>query len=84
MPTPTTYGELVEFVLDLINIIIPTLLVVIFVYFIWKMVDAWVLHAGDETKRTEGRSYAVVAVIIFVVMVSVWGIVAMLKQSIFG
>ncbi|MCA9359863.1 hypothetical protein H6781_01895 [Candidatus Nomurabacteria bacterium] len=82
--TPTTYEELVLFFVDLINVIIPTIFGCLFVYFVWKMIDAWVLHAGDEKSREEGKRYAVTAVIVFVVMVSAWGIVAMIKQSIFG
>lgn len=83
-PTPTTYKGLVEFFVDLINIILPAIFACLFVYFVWKMIDAWVIHAGDEKSREEGRRYAVTAVIVFVVMVSAWGIVAMIKQSIFG
>jgi len=81
--TPYTYGGLVNVIIDLINIIIPALFAVVFVYFIWKMVDAWVLHGGDETKRAEGRKYATAAVIVFVLMVSAWGIVAMIQNSLF-
>lgn len=84
MSTPTDYKSLVGLFIDIINIIIPTIFGALFVFFIWKVIDAWVINAGDEQKREAGRNYAIVAVIIFVVMVSVWGIVAMLRQSIFG
>ena len=84
MQTPRDYQGLVAFVIDFINILIPTILGAVFVYFIWKMIDSWVLHAGDPQSREAGRHYAIVAVIIFVVMVSAWGIVAMIRQSIFG
>lgn len=83
-PTPTTYSGLVAHIIDIINIIIPVLFGTLFVYFIWKVIDAWIINAGDEKKRGEGKQYATVAVIVFVVMVSVWGIVNMLKQSLFG
>jgi uncharacterized membrane protein len=84
METPTTYAGFVDFILGLINIAIPALFSLVFVYFIWKIIDSWVIHAGDETKQAEGRQYAISAVVVFVVMISAWGIVAMLKQSIFG
>jgi hypothetical protein len=84
MTTPTTYKELVASVVDLINIIIPMLFAILFVFFIWKIVDSWVLHAGDEAKRTEGKKYAILSVVVFVVMISAWGIVSLIRESIFG
>lgn len=84
MTTPTSYGDLVNSILSIINILIPAVFGVIFLYFIWKVVDSWIINAGDERKREEGRHYAGIAVLVFVVMVSVWGIVAMIKSSLFG
>lgn len=82
--TPTTYAELVQLVISIVNIIIPALFGIVFVYFIWKLIDAWVLHAGDANKRAEGKQYAIAAVIAFVVMISAWGIVVLVNQSLFG
>lgn len=84
MPTPTSYAGLVDGIIRLINIIIPGIFAVLFIYLIWKVVDAWVINAGDEKKREEGRKYITAAIIVFVIMVSAWGIVAMIRQSIFG
>lgn len=80
----TTFGELVDKFIGIINIIIPSIFAVLFVYLIWKMFDSWVINAADSNKRDEGKKYAVAAVIAFVVMVSVWGIVELIRQSIFG
>lgn len=82
--TPTTYSGFVELIIDIINLIIPAIFGGVFLYFIWKMIDAWIINAGDESKREAGKKHAIAAVIIFVVMVSAWGIVAMIKQSLFG
>ncbi|MCA9360433.1 hypothetical protein H6785_01845 [Candidatus Nomurabacteria bacterium] len=81
---PTDYKELVGLIIGLINIIIPTIFAAMFVYFVWKMIDSWIIHAGDGKKVEEGKSYAVSAVIAFVVMISAWGIVAMIKSTLFG
>jgi len=81
---PTTYQGFVELIIGFINILIPALFAVVFVYFMWKVIDAWILNVGDETKRTEGGKYVVSAVIAFVVMVSAWGIIALLRTSLFG
>lgn len=81
---PTTYSDLVTLIIDIINLIIPALFAVLFLYFIWKMIDAWIIHAGDEKSRASGKQYAIAAVITFVIMVSAWGIVALIKSSLFG
>ncbi|MCA9355865.1 hypothetical protein KC865_04965 [Candidatus Kaiserbacteria bacterium] len=84
MTKPTTYKELIGSIIDIINLIIPAIFAVLFIFFIWKMIDSWIIHAGDQTKRDEGKKYALTAVIVFVVMVSAWGIVALIKNSLFG
>jgi Type IV secretion system pilin len=78
MNTPTTFGGLVNFFIEFINIVITALLALAFLVLIWKIIDAWIIHADDEKKRAEGKSYALTAVIVFVVMVSVWGILQLL------
>lgn len=82
--TPTTYSDLVDGIIGIINILIPALFGLVFVYFIWKMINAWIINAGEESSREEGKRYAVAAVVVFFVMVSAWGIVAMIRSSLFG
>ncbi len=81
---PTTFPELVDHLLSLINLIIPALFTVVFLFLVWKIFDSWVIHADDEKKREEGKQLALTAVIVFVLMLIVWGVVAMIRQSIFG
>lgn len=84
MSTPTTFAGLVDLFLRFINLLIPFLLAVVFLVVVWKLFDAWVLHADDSGMQEEGRSLAIVAVIVFVLMLSAWGIVAMIRSSFFG
>lgn len=84
MTTPTTFAGFVDEIIGIINILIPVLFAVVFVFLVWKIFDAWVLNAADERKREEGKQYAIVASIVMVVMIIAWGIVAMIRQSIFG
>ncbi|MEZ4104488.1 MAG: hypothetical protein R3B60_04380 [Candidatus Paceibacterota bacterium] len=84
MNTPTTFKELVNLFIGLINILIPTLLSFVFLFLVWKVFDAWVINAGDEKKREEGKRLALVAVLVVVLIISVWGIINMLRKSIFG
>jgi hypothetical protein len=84
MTPPTTFADFVSLILDIINIIIPSIFGIVFLVLVWKIFDAWVINAADERKREEGKQYAVVATIVMVVMVIAWGIVAMIRNSIFG
>ena len=81
---PTTYSGLVNEIIDIINVSITTLIAVLFVYFIWKMIDTWILHGGDQNKREEGKRYMVAAVVTMVLMVSTWGIIWLIRMSLFG
>ncbi len=84
MPTPTTFGGLVDSLLGLIGQAVPVLFAVVFVFLVWKIFDSWVINAGDEKKREEGKQYAMTAVLVFIIMLVVWGVVRMLRSSIFG
>lgn len=81
--TPTSFKGLVEFIVGFINILIPALFGVLFLYIVWKIIDAWIIHADDDSKREEGRRLVITAVLVFVLMISTWGIVAMIKQTLF-
>lgn len=82
--TPQTFPELVNVFIGIINLIIPLLFFSLFIFLIWKLIDAWILNVADEKKRTEGKAYALAAVLVFVLGVSTWGIVQVLSRSVFG
>lgn len=84
MTTPTTFKGLVNAILGLINLIIPVIFAIVFLFLIWKIFDAWVINAADEKKRTEGKQVALVAILVMVIMSVVWGVVIMLQSSLFG
>lgn len=85
MPTtPKDFAGVVDFILGFINILIPAIFGIVFLFLVVKIIDAWVLHADDEKKREEGKRMMITAVIVFVVMISAWGIVALIRNSIFG
>jgi len=79
-----TYSGLVNGIIEIIGLIIPAIFALAFLYLVWKLIDAWIINAGDETKRTEGKTYLISAVVVFVAMISVWGLVNMISTSLFG
>lgn len=76
-----SYAQLVREIISFINLIIPAMFALIFVWLVWRIVDAWVIHAADPGKREEGRRMAITAVIVMVVAISSWGIVRLLANS---
>ena len=81
--TPTTFAELVVFFVDIINSLIVVIFALAFVVMMWKIIDAWIIHADNDTKREEGKAVALTSVIVMVIMASIWGILSFLKASIF-
>lgn len=85
MPSePTTFSGLVERILEVINIAIPALFAIVFIYIVWKVIDAWVINGGDATRRQEGQQLVLIGTIVFVLMLVTWGVVALLRATFFG
>ena len=49
----------------------------------WGIIKAWVINGGDEAAVAEGKKMALIGVIALLFMFGIWGIVAMLQDSIF-
>jgi hypothetical protein len=81
--TPTTLAELVGFFIDIINSLILLLIGLAFVVTIWNIISGWIIHADNDTKRAEGKQVAFTSVVVMVVMLCVWGILSLLKNSLF-
>lgn len=82
--TPTTFQGLVDAIIGILNSFIPVLFAGVFLFVMWKVFDAWVLNADNETKREEAKGFVVIAIFVLVLMVSVWGVVGLVRQSLFG
>lgn len=80
---PENFGELVSDLIYLISLVIPLIFGLTLLVIIWKLTDAWILHGDDATKASEGKQVALWGVIALVVMSSVWGILAVLRHSLF-
>ncbi|HVM58901.1 MAG TPA: hypothetical protein VMT80_01035 [Candidatus Paceibacterota bacterium] len=57
------------------GIIIPVLLAVAFLFFIWGIVNYFIFGAADSGKRAEGGTFMLWSIIGFAVIFSVWGLV---------
>ncbi len=82
--TPTTLAELVNFIIGLINQFIPLLIAITFLFIVWKLIDAWIIHADDETRRSDGKMIAFVGFVVVFIMISIWGILSFLQSTLAG
>ncbi len=69
------FNNLLTSVQTLVNNLIPFVLALALLFFLWGVFVYFVFGAGDEGKRETGRAYMVYGIIGLVVMVAVWGIV---------
>ena len=82
--TPHNFAELVDQFIGILSLLVPLLFSLALLVIVWKIVDAWILNAGDTTKVEEGKQLAIVGVIVLVVMSGIWGILRILRYSLFG
>ena len=72
----TLGGNVAKFIND---ILVPLVFALAFLLFLWGVFKFFFWGGGDETKREEGKQLMLWAVIGFVLMVSIWGIVNLLS-----
>jgi len=63
------------------DILIPFIIGIGFLFFVWGMFKYFILGGADEEKKTQGRSLMVNATLGFVVIIIFWGIVNLLTSS---
>jgi hypothetical protein len=72
----------VSFVISLINYVIPLIIGIALVLFLFGLIK-YITAGGDETKVKEARSFIIYGVIGLFVMLSVWGLVSILVNTVF-
>lgn len=72
------FNDLVDYVVCIVNIsVIPLIFGLALVFFVYGVMQ-YVLNEADEGKREKGKTFMVWGIIALTVMVSVWGLVAIL------
>jgi len=79
----SNFADLVNVLIGFILLLIPLLFGLTILFVVWKLIDAWIINAGDEGKVSEGKQIALAAVIGLVVMSGIWGILRALQASLF-
>lgn len=71
-------NNIIRMISGIISSIIPILVALALIYFFWGLIK-FILQSGDA--KDEGKKYMIWGIIALFVMVSVWGIVNLLKES---
>ena len=76
-----TIADILNFVVCLISkSVIPLLFMFALALFIYGVVN-YLIHADDSAKRTEGSKFMLWGVIALFVMLSVWGLVGIIRNT---
>lgn len=76
------FQDLLCYVVRIINnSIIPFIFAIAFVFFIWGTVKFFLIGADDEKSKTQGKQFMIWGIVALAVMLSVWGLVAILGST---
>lgn len=69
-------------IIDIINnALVPLLIAVAFIVFLFGVYKYFIAGAEKDTEREEGRKFVLYGIIGFVIILSVWGLVAIVKNT---
>jgi hypothetical protein len=62
--------------------VIPLVFAIAIVTFIWGAVKFFIIGADEEAKRAQGKQFMIWGIIALAVMISVWGLVKILGETV--
>lgn len=78
------FASLVAHFISILSSLIPLIFSFALLVIVWKIVDVWIINAGDANKIEEGKKVVLVSIIVLVIMSGIWGILQLLRASVFG
>lgn len=78
-----TVADVGSFIINTINqVLVPVLFAVAFIAFLWGAFNTFILGAANEDARKNGKDLMLYSLIGFFVMVSIWGLVNILTNTV--
>ncbi|MFT5280903.1 MAG: uncharacterized membrane protein YidH (DUF202 family) [Flavobacteriaceae bacterium] len=77
-------GTFVDYITCILSKGVVQLLIAIAVVVFIMGVIKYIMNAENPEKRTEGKNFMIYSIVAITVMVSVWGLVAILSNTVFG
>ena len=81
---PEDFKSLVGIFTGLIDLLIVLIFAITILVLIWAIVNTWIFNAGNEEEVKKGKKIVTIGIIVLVIMSGIWGILALLRSSIFG
>ena len=79
---PTAAMSYKNGIVNFINgILVPVLMAIAFIVFLWGVYKYFILGAADEKNRTDGRQFTLWGIIGFVVILSLWALVNLIQGT---
>ncbi|HQT83122.1 MAG: hypothetical protein B7W98_01230 [Parcubacteria group bacterium 20-58-5] len=63
------------------SVLVPVLMAIAFIVFLWGVYKYFIQGAADEKNRTDGRQFVFWGIIGFVIISSIWGLVNIVGQT---
>lgn len=77
----TAIQNLSDSIIGIFNtVVVPLVFALAFIVFLWGVFQAFIVGANNEERRKEGAKFVMWALIGFVVMLSIWGLVNLAKS----
>jgi hypothetical protein len=80
---PKNLNELINLFIGLIGKVIALIFVLMVVTFVWGIIRGWIIGGASEEGVGQGKQVLVVSLIVFAIVLSLWGIVGLLQSSFF-
>lgn len=77
---PQTFRDVVSLLVRILQILVPIILSLVLVWVLWSASQV-ILHADSPEKRREGKQTVFWGIIILFVMVSIWSLIAVLRNT---
>lgn len=70
--------------LQIVDALMVMIIAIIVVVFMWRIISAWILHGGDEKEVERGKQSALVGIVVLVCIIGLWGLVSIVRFTLFG
>jgi hypothetical protein len=80
---PRTFSELANTIVEILDVATFTLIILGLVIYFWG-IAVNIPHFGDEEGAEKRKGFFVWGIVILFVMVSIWGIIQLLQNTLFG
>jgi len=81
MSAPTTFGGFVMIIVNVIRSVIPLIIALAFIAFLWGIVKFMMSLNGDTKGIESGKGFMVWGLVALFVLFSVWGLLGLLSTS---